>query len=191
MVCAWVTSLIGLICLARIGCVTLSLGLFTTTFLFLYSWWLKDCFGLLANIALSACLALLPVGAAFHGQTKPQIGFIFGTVFGLMLCREVVKDIQDRSGDASTGRRTLATAKHELLAVVMVVVGAIIAISCSLPFASELPLGVIVLVLDLIVGGTVLSWLSRRLTLAGLKHFLKVTMFGFAVVFLVMGVRYV
>ncbi len=189
LVCAWATTLVGLICLAQIGRITLALGMFTAAFLFLYSWRLKDWSGLVANIALSACLALLPVDAALHGQVKPEIGPLFGTVFGLMLCREVVKDLQDRSGDALAGRRTLATDEREWLAVSTVLAGAVIAIASSLSFASEFPLGMIVLVLDLIVGGTVLGWLNRRLAIADLKHSLKFAMFGFAVVFLVMGMR--
>jgi len=106
-VAVWVTSILGVIASALFGWPSLVVALAAWALLMTYNRWLK-------RRPLSGNIAVALVTAALFGYVGAVIGGWRGLIpaalftFGLHLAREIVKDLEDREGDAALGAHTLA-----------------------------------------------------------------------------------
>lgn len=185
--CAIIASWSGVVCLWLVSSMVAAIGLSVAAFLYLYSYWLKGRYGFLGNILLSAALGLCSVSACIQVGRLDQAARLFGVVFGLMLSREVVKDLEDHDGDRAGHRATLATTGQITLGRYTVLAGTGIVFFSGASFVDRSGSDVVLLALGLILAGCVLGWFSGRISLRALKHALKMAMFGFTLMVLIKG----
>ncbi|MFA6198502.1 MAG: UbiA family prenyltransferase [Patescibacteria group bacterium] len=181
------TTVVGLGFMLLVHPVLFFFGVMAATSLVVYSKWLKNKSGLAGNLYIAI---MVPAPALFVGYIRCSLQHvwpIFTLLFALTLFREMLKDVEDASGDLLGGRSTLATvgAWRLIRVIAMVCVGGAAMITimyCLSHQKTGSELGLVMLPLGALIGATI-GWMIGRITSTALKHLLKAVMFIFIVAF--------
>lgn len=114
-----VGGLIGTLLMAKFGTMGIVAALVTVSALFFYSLILKNNAGFVGNLVVATCVAEIPLLAGMLAGDVWRMVPLVATNFGLMLTREVLKDLEDERGDRTWKRQTLAGARRAVVSVVL------------------------------------------------------------------------
>lgn len=113
------TGLLGGLLLCSFGWGLTVAAAATVSVLCFYSLKLKSAAGFIGNLVVAACVAEIPLFAGMLTGNTGRMVPLAATMFGLMLIREVLKDLEDAVGDRSYGRRTIAALPKPVISLIV------------------------------------------------------------------------
>lgn len=182
-------SLIGTLLMTKLGTVGVVAALATVGALFLYSLIIKNNAGFVGNLVMAGCVAEIPLLAGVLTGDVGQMMPLVATNFGLMLMREVIKDLEDERGDRAWKRQTLASAPRAIRDTVLF--GASLVAATGEVVAAMLitnwPLRLTALTLVLPTLAAMQSWRKNPASLRLTQRAVRVMAFVFALTALIAG----
>lgn len=180
---------VGTLLMIKLGTVGIVAALATVGALFLYSLSLKNKAGFVGNLVVAACVAEIPLLAGMLTGDVGRMMPLVATNFGLMLMREILKDLEDEYGDRTWRRKTLVTAPQAVLDTTLF--GAsLVAVSgetTTAIFITNWPLRLAVFTLALLTLTTTLIWGKDLQSLRITQRTIRMLAFVFALTALVAG----
>lgn len=182
-------SLMGTLLMAKLGTGAIVAALATVGALFFYSLMLKNKAGFVGNLLVAGCVAEIPLLAGILTSDMGRMMPLVATNFGLMLMREILKDLEDEHGDRAWKRQTLAVAPRAV--VDMTILGAslvaIVGETTAAMATSNWPWRSVMLTIALLTLITSQSWRRDLSSLRLTQGAIRVIAFVFALTALVAG----
>ncbi|GEM_PF-2902745 len=183
-------SLIGTLLMAKFGMIGIVAALVTVGALFLYSLGLKNNAGFVGNLMVAACVAEIPFLVGILTGDIGRMAPLVATNFGLMLMREILKDLEDEYGDRAWKRQTLAAAPRTILDAILFgsLAVAVVGETATAWMITNWPLRVIMLALVPSILVVILCWKrDRPLSLHFTQRAVRIMAFIYVLTVLIAG----